>query len=165
PAAVQARNPLLVAGRVGWEAGETLAALQELGDRCRLLGRVSDARLATLYARCTVFAFPSLAEGFGLPVLEAMQAGAAVLTSDRSSLPEVGGDAVEYADPTDTGSIRAGLGRRRVAAAAPPAGPPRRARERAAGFSWGHHAELTLRALERSAQESRHPFRKASLLS
>jgi glycosyltransferase involved in cell wall biosynthesis len=151
PADVRDANPLLVAGRIGWEAGETLGALDALGDRCRLLGPVSDAELAALYAGCTVFAYPSLAEGFGLPVLEAMQAGAAVLTSDRSSLPEVGGDAVEYADPTDVASIRSGLARLL-------ADPGRRtelrtrARERAARFSWDRHAELVLRTLERAAQ-------------
>ena len=154
PEELQHRNPLLVAGRVGWEAGETLAALNALGDRCRLLGRVSDARLATLYSRCTVFAYPSLAEGFGLPVLEAMQAGAAVLTSDRSSLPEVGGDAVEYSDPTDVAAIRSALqhlledDERRAELS-------RRAVERAARFSWAHHAELTLRALEAAATPGR----------
>jgi glycosyltransferase involved in cell wall biosynthesis len=151
PADVQAAHPLLVAGRIGWAAQETLEALSALGDRCRLLGPVSDAELAALYAGCTVFAYPSLAEGFGLPVLEAMQAGAAVLTSDRSSLPEVGGDAVEYVDPDDTTSIREGLARllgdlgRRTELRI-------KARERAARFSWDRHAELVLRALERAAQ-------------
>src|SRR5205807_2058654 len=80
--------PLAVAGPTGWQTGETLAALDELGDRCRVLGFVSDEQLAALYRHCAVFAYPSLAEGFGLPVLEAMAAGAPVLTSDRSSLPE-----------------------------------------------------------------------------
>jgi glycosyltransferase involved in cell wall biosynthesis len=150
PEDVKARNPLVVAGRVGWEAGETLAALEALGDRCRLLGRVSDARLAALYERCTVFCYPSLAEGFGLPVLEAMQAGAAVITSARSSLPEVGGEAVEYVDPTDVMSIRAAL-ERLLGDAALRAGLSRLARERAARFSWAAHAELTLRTLERAA--------------
>jgi glycosyltransferase involved in cell wall biosynthesis len=151
PDEIQARHPLFVVGRIGWDAGQTLDALHALGDRCRLLGPVSDAELATLYARCTVFAYPSLAEGFGLPVLEAMQAGAAVLTSDRSSLPEVGGDAVEYADPTDAASIRAGLARLLR-------DPGRRtelrtmARDRAARFSWELHAELVLRTLERAVQ-------------
>jgi glycosyltransferase involved in cell wall biosynthesis len=151
PDALQAAHPLLVAGRIGWEAAETLGALSALGDRCRLLGPVSDTELAALYARCTVFAYPSLAEGFGLPVLEAMQAGTAVLTSARSSLPEVGGDAVEYVDPSDTASIRAGLARllgdpgRRTELRS-------RARERASRFSWDRHAELALRTLERSAQ-------------
>jgi glycosyltransferase involved in cell wall biosynthesis len=147
PEELQATHPLLVTGRIGWEAAETLDALKGLGDRCRLLGPVSDPQLAALYERCTVFCYPSLAEGFGLPVLEAMAAGAPVITSDTSSLPEVGGDAVQYVTPTDTGSIRGALERllrdpeRRAALAA--AG-----HERAREFSWDRHAELTLRALE-----------------
>jgi alpha-1,3-rhamnosyl/mannosyltransferase len=154
PEALRAAHPLLVAGRVGWEAGETIGALRELGDSCRLLGPVPDAELAALYAGCTVFAYPSLGEGFGLPVLEAMQAGAAVLTSDRSSLPEVGGDAVEYADPTDVASIRDGLARLL-------ADPQRRsdlgarARARAAEFSWDRFAADTLAVLEEAAQARR----------
>ena len=111
PEELQAAHPLLVAGRIGWDAAETLGALAGLGERCRLLGPVSDPQLAALYERCTVFCYPSLAEGFGLPVLEAMAAGAAVITSGVSSLPEVGGDAVEYVMPTDTGSIAAALER------------------------------------------------------
>ena len=71
------------------------------------LGYVSDADLAELYRRCGVFCYPSLGEGFGLPVLEAMAAGAPVVTSNFSSLPEVGGDAVEYAEPTSVESIAA----------------------------------------------------------
>jgi glycosyltransferase involved in cell wall biosynthesis len=149
PSELQAAHPLLIAGRIGWDAAETLGALAGLGDRCRLLGTVPDAQLAALYERCTVFCYPSLAEGFGLPVLEAMAAGAAVITSDVSSLAEVGGDAVEYVSPTDTGSIAAALERllrdprRRAALSAA-------ARERAGRFSWDRHAELTLRALERA---------------
>src|SRR4051794_3316498 len=111
PDALQAAHPLLAAGRVGWEAAESLAALRGLGDRCRLLGPVPDDELAALYQRCTVFCYPTLAEGFGLPVLEAMAHGAAVITSDVSSLPEVGGDAVEYVSPTDTASIAGALER------------------------------------------------------
>jgi alpha-1,3-rhamnosyl/mannosyltransferase len=93
PEDLQAAHPLVIAGRVGWEAGETLDALRSLGDRAVRTGFVPDAQLALLYRRCGLFAYPSLGEGFGLPVLEAMAAGAPVLTSDRSSLPEVGGSA------------------------------------------------------------------------
>ena len=86
-------------------------ALRSLGDRCLLLGYVSDGALGELYRRCAVFCYPSLGEGFGLPVLEAMAAGAAVVTSNISSLPEVGGDAVEYVEPEAVASIAAGLAR------------------------------------------------------
>jgi glycosyltransferase involved in cell wall biosynthesis len=158
PAHVRAGTPLLVAGRVGWEAGETLTALKAAD--AQILGRVSDARLAALYAHCTVFAYPSLAEGFGLPVLEAMQAGAAVLTSDVSSLPEVGGDAVEYADPTDVASIRTGL-ERLLTDDARRAGLRAQAVERAARFSWAEHAHDTLRVLEAAATRGRRGPRAA----
>jgi alpha-1,3-rhamnosyl/mannosyltransferase len=150
PRELQDANQLLVVGRAGWEAGETLNAVRGLGDRCRLLGYVPDAELARLYSRCTVFCYPSLGEGFGLPVLEAMHAGAAVVTSANSSLPEVGGDAVEYVDPLDEASIAAGMERllrdpdRRAELSA-------RAADRARGFSWERTAELTLAALERAA--------------
>ncbi|HEY2215998.1 MAG TPA: glycosyltransferase family 1 protein, partial [Solirubrobacteraceae bacterium] len=72
----QQEHPLVVVGALGWETGETLAALRSLGERAQLLGFVSDAALAELYDRCAAFCYPSLGEGFGLPVLEAMSAGA-----------------------------------------------------------------------------------------
>jgi glycosyltransferase involved in cell wall biosynthesis len=113
----------------------------------RLLGFVPDADLPAVYAGAAVVAYPSLEEGFGLPVLEAMAAGAPVLTSNRSSLPEVGGDAACYVDPTSIAAIRDGLAAlltdpgRRVAMAV--AG-----RNRAAQFSWTATARATLDALE-----------------
>ncbi|HWF26628.1 MAG TPA: glycosyltransferase family 1 protein [Solirubrobacteraceae bacterium] len=150
PAALKHAHPLVVVGARGWDTGPTLAALRSLGDRCTLLDTVSDAALAELYRRCALFCYPSLGEGFGLPVLEAMAAGAAVLTSSVSSLPEVGGDAVDYVDPASTASIAAGLARLLSS-------PPRRAmlgaraRERAAGFSWDRMAGIVLAALERAS--------------
>jgi glycosyltransferase involved in cell wall biosynthesis len=143
---LQRAHPLVVVGAVGWQTGETLEALRSLGDGCVMLGRVSDAALAELYRRCAVFCYPSLGEGFGLPVLEAMAAGAAVLTSNTSSLPEVGGDAVAYADPYDVQEISAQL-------EALLRSPARRAelgelaRERSAEFSWDRFAEIVLEAL------------------
>jgi glycosyltransferase involved in cell wall biosynthesis len=147
----QSRHPLVVVGALGWETGETLDALRSLGDRAILLGHVSDAALAELYRRCSVFCYPSLEEGFGLPVLEAMAAGAAVLTAANSSLPEVGGNAVEYADAGDVASIAEGLARLLDS-------PARRAElsalglERAREFSWARFAERTLAVLERAAR-------------
>lgn len=147
---LQESHPLVVVGALGWETGETLDSLRSLGSRCKLLGYVSDAALTELYHRCAVFCYPSLGEGFGLPVLEAMQSGAAVLTSNLSSLPEVGGDAVEYADPRDVAAIAASLG----AILSDPIRAQElrdRARERATEFSWKRFAEITLETLERAA--------------
>jgi glycosyltransferase involved in cell wall biosynthesis len=143
---------LAVVGDIGWDTGETLSELRSLGDRAQLLGYVSDAALAELYRRCTVFCYPSLGEGFGLPVLEAMAAGAPVVTSDVSSLPEVGGDAVAYVDPLSVQSIAAALDgllrspERRAELA-------ERGRDRARAFSWARTAELVLASLERAAQQ------------
>jgi glycosyltransferase involved in cell wall biosynthesis len=114
------------------------------------LGYVPEEDLRALYRQAELVCYPSLAEGFGLPVLEAMTAGTAVLTSDRSSMPEVGGDAAAYADPRNVGSIAAAL----EALLAEPerrAELGRRGRERAAGFTWRRTAELTLDALEAAA--------------
>lgn len=144
---LQARHPLVVVGALGWRTGETLDALRALGDRCIMLGYVSDAALAELYRRCAVFCYPSLGEGFGLPVLEAMAAGAAVLTSNVSSLPEVGGDAVEYADPRELGSIAEGL-RQLLLDDARRAQLSAAARLRAAEFSWAGFAQIALRTLD-----------------
>ncbi len=148
---LQRRHPLVVVGAVGWEAERTLEALRSLQDRCVMLGYVSDAALSELYRRCAVFCYPSLGEGFGLPVLEAMTSGAPVITSNLSSLPEVGGEAVEYVDPYDAGSIAAGL--RRVLC---DEDHRRRLAElglaRSKQFSWRRFAQMTLDALRRAAQ-------------
>jgi alpha-1,3-rhamnosyl/mannosyltransferase len=109
PPDMQRSHPLVVVGARGWRTGETLEKLRSLGDRCLLLGYVTDEDLAELYRRCTIFCYPSLGEGFGLPVIEAMQAGAPVVTSSVSSLPEVGGDAAEYVNPLSVDSIAMGM--------------------------------------------------------
>lgn len=150
PRNLQEAHPLVVVGASGWQTGPTLAALRSLGDRCLLLGHVSDKVLVELYRGCAVFCYPSLGEGFGLPVLEAMAAGAAVVTSNSSSLPEVGGEAVEYASPVSVESIAAGLERvltsdeRRAELGA-------KARERAREFTWSATAAIMLDTLERCA--------------
>jgi glycosyltransferase involved in cell wall biosynthesis len=156
PEELQRAHPLVITGRLGWDAGETLDALRALGDRAIQTGFVPDAQLGELYRRCALFAYPSLGEGFGLPVLEAMAAGAPVLTSDRSSLPEVGGDAAAYCDPTDTAAIAAALEalladpehRRGLSEAGP---------IRAAEFSWGGTAAIVLATLERISRAGRVP--------
>src|SRR6185436_4594448 len=77
----------------------------------RFLGFVPDQTLAVLYRLASVFVFPSLYEGFGLPPLEAMASGTPVLTSNVSSLPEVVGEAALLVDPYDAGAIANGLHR------------------------------------------------------
>lgn len=99
---------LWIAGSAGYEAE---AMLEDLPSNVKVLGYVSDEELAGLYQRAAVFAFPSLDEGFGIPVLEAMANGAAVLTSNVSALPEVAGDAALLVDPLSVEEIGAGLKR------------------------------------------------------
>jgi glycosyltransferase involved in cell wall biosynthesis len=139
----------VLVGPRGWELDELVRRL-EAEDDVRLLGYVGDEDLAALYELCTVFAYPSLYEGFGLPVLEAMQSGAPTLTSGTSSLPEVGGDAVRYVDPGSVEDIRAGL-RELLEDRQQRAELGRRGRERAAGFSWDRAAGEVLAVLERLA--------------
>jgi glycosyltransferase involved in cell wall biosynthesis len=99
----RSNNPkfLALAGANGWLEEDLQDVIAQLGlqNRVFVLGYVSDATLRWLYRHCWAFVYPSLYEGFGLPVLEAMASGCATITSRSSSLPEVGGDAVFYVDP------------------------------------------------------------------
>ncbi|MEX0895709.1 MAG: glycosyltransferase family 1 protein [Patescibacteria group bacterium] len=99
---------LVVAGEEGWD--ETNAAdYKDVEPHLRFLGKVSDEELAVLYTEAQVFAFPSLYEGFGLPILEAFYHGTPVVTSNVSSMPEVAGNAAELVDPLSVESIRDGI--------------------------------------------------------
>ena len=95
---------LIVAGAVGWDETTTQ---QHPG--LRFLGRVSDEELSVLYAEAELFAYPSLYEGFGLPILEAFHHGTPVVTSNNSGMVEVAGNAAELVDPESTHSIRTGI--------------------------------------------------------
>ncbi|HUD43921.1 MAG TPA: glycosyltransferase family 1 protein [Patescibacteria group bacterium] len=94
---------LVIVGKKGWLYEEILAAPEKFGvsESVKFLEFVSDDELAILYSNAKCFVFPSLYEGFGLPVLEAMQHDCPVITSNVSSLPEAGGDAALYVDPLD----------------------------------------------------------------
>ena len=133
-AAGRAGIELRVVGERGW------GGIEADGDGVRWLGRVSDDELARLYRGALCVAYPSVYEGFGLPVLEAMACGAPVVTSRAGSTAEVAGDAAVLVDPLDTAEIAAGIEQavaRRDELAA-------RGLERAAGFSWRATAESTL---------------------
>lgn len=152
----EGRPVLVVPGYPTPHEAELRARARKLGVEpdVRLLGWVSDAFLEGLYATAAAFVFPSLYEGFGLPVLEAMARGVPVACSDRSSLPEVGGDAAVYFDPSDPAAIAAavaGLLEDPVAAA----GLREAARARAAGFTWERSAQLTEVAYRRALEMPR----------
>jgi glycosyltransferase involved in cell wall biosynthesis len=104
---------LVIVGRRGWLYGDFFARLERSPVRGAVLfpGYVPDEDLPAIYAGAQALVFPSLYEGFGLPVLEAMACGIPVAASSASSIPEVGGEAALYFDPTDTGGITATIRR------------------------------------------------------
>jgi glycosyltransferase involved in cell wall biosynthesis len=99
---------LVLAGASGWLVDDE-AAVRALGDRVRLLGRVPQVHLAPLFAGADLFAFPSLHEGFGIPVLEAMAQGTAVVAADIPALREVAGGAARFVPPEDVDAWAAAL--------------------------------------------------------
>ena len=139
---------LVIAGKRGWltEAIERRAAELGVADRVLFTGYVPDGDVPALLSGALGFVFPSLYEGFGMPVLEAMACGAPVLASNSSSLPEVAGDAALLVDPTNTAAIAAAMAR---LAQEPALRAELRARglARAAQFTWERCAEQTLAVL------------------
>ncbi|GEK21487.1 glycosyltransferase family 4 protein [Cellulomonas xylanilytica] len=99
--------PLVVAGRPAWNSEDAMRAIAD-APRVTYLGFVAESEKVALIQACTAFVFPSLYEGFGLPVLEALAAGAPVITSDRGSLPEVAGPS-RMLTSLDADGIAAGI--------------------------------------------------------
>lgn len=141
---------LVLAGRRGHttEGMDDVIARHDLADHVIELGHVEDKILPALYSAAEAFVFPSLHEGFGLPVLEAMACGTPVLTSNTSALPEIAGDAALLVDPTSVDAIAEGLVRiltdnclrNRLIEAG---------KTRASKFTWQAAAAQTMRAYER----------------
>jgi alpha-1,3-rhamnosyl/mannosyltransferase len=138
---------LVIAGRSGWAFGDTLQKIQaEPG--VRYLGHVDEPTLASLYESASVLAFPSLYEGFGLPLLEAMAHGVPAVIGKAGALPELAGGSAIEVDPEDVDDIAAGLEkllsdsdlRRELGEAG---------KRRAAGFTWESAAASTLGILRR----------------
>lgn len=102
---------LVLAGSAGYAAEDALARIEASAARGRIeiTGYVTPEQLASLYARASILAFPSLDEGFGMPVLEAMAQGVPVVASNRSALPEVCGDAAVLVDPFSVAEIAGAL--------------------------------------------------------
>ena len=98
---------LVVIGRKGWQYEEILEAPEKFGvkDSVKFLENIQDDELNVFYQHALCYVLPSLYEGFGLPVVEAMQRGCPVITSNISSLPEAGGDAALYVDPENVDDI------------------------------------------------------------
>jgi alpha-1,3-rhamnosyl/mannosyltransferase len=141
--------PLVIAGGHGWLYEEILATPERLGlaEQIRFLGKVPAADLPLLLAGAGLFVYPSLYEGFGLPVLEALACGVPVVASHTTSIPEVLGDAGLYCDPLDPSSMTRALANLlnspELAARLRQAGPARAAR-----FSWQRAARETLAVYE-----------------
>ena len=141
---------LVLAGSFGYGAEEIRRRIDgsPARERIAVLGYVPAEELARWYERAAIFAFPSLDEGFGMPVLEAMAAGTAVIASNGSALPEVAGDAALLVDPRDAEALACGLrelaGNEELRAELGAKG-----RERAATFTW-----------EKAAMETWEVYRK-----
>jgi glycosyltransferase involved in cell wall biosynthesis len=144
---IEDKIDLVLSGPKGWNE-DVDALVGPDRSRVRVLGFAPQADLAPLYAGATVFCYPSLREGFGLPVLEAMAQGTPVVTSDRTSTEELARGAGILVDPTEphliAQGIRAVIEDEGLAGRLREAGP-----RRAAEYSWARTAELTARCYER----------------
>jgi glycosyltransferase involved in cell wall biosynthesis len=135
---------LVLAGASGFGSEEAIQRI-EISPRkqdIQVLGYVPDSKLEELYGRAAIFAFPSLDEGFGMPVLDAMARGVPVLTSNISAMPEVAGDAGLLVDPKDTASLFDGL-RRMTTDSALREHLAEAGLQRAQNFTWEKSVEAT----------------------
>lgn len=139
--------PLLIGGGKGWMYEPIFARLEQLNlrDRVKFAGYIPEEELPLWYAAATVFVFPSIYEGFGMPPLEAMACGTPVITSNTSSLPEVVGDAGLMVAPTDPIALAEAI-RRVLVDADLRAELRQRGLARARRFSWADTAAKTLAA-------------------
>lgn len=136
--------PVVHVGREGWLCERVFADVEMAGSPgIRFVGQVSDATLRALYRQAAALVYPSFAEGFGLPILEAFACGTPVVTSNGSGMLEAAGDAAELVDPHDPDSIAAGIVHV-VRDAEWRAGLVERGRRRLEDFSWSRSARQML---------------------
>jgi len=146
---------LVLAGRKGWLHDDIMARVRQLGleDRVIFPGYVPSADLPALLSGAIAFVFPSLYEGFGFPVIEAMACGVPVVCSGTSSLPEVAGEAALFVDPLDTAALSQAI--RRVASEEPlRRSLVERGWQQAGRFSWRRCARQVLDLLEEVGREA-----------
>jgi glycosyltransferase involved in cell wall biosynthesis len=150
-----AGTQLVLAGKQGWLYDDLFVQVRDGGLEGRVLfpGYVADDDMAALLSGAQAFVFPSLYEGFGMPVLEAQACGAAVMTSHNSSLPEVAGDAALLVDPHDVDAIAEAM-HQLITDDALRAELVRRGYENVKRFSWEKCARETLAVLESVARKS-----------
>jgi glycosyltransferase involved in cell wall biosynthesis len=155
-AQLEADIPLVAVGFLRWKYASDVALIEELGVRDRVLqtGFVPDEDLPAIYNLASVLVLPSLYEGFGIPILEAMASGCPVVTSRTGCGPEVAGGAAVLVDPYRPEDIAAGI-RRVLADPAFAADLVARGREQAARFSWRKAARESMRVYELAAARSR----------
>jgi len=142
---------LVLAGKRGWLDREIFRAAKQtgFGKDILFIGYVPEPDLPALYSGAIGFVYPSYFEGFGLPVVEAMQCGTPVIAGNRTSIPEVAGDAALLVDPFDTGALTNAISRL-IDDADLRASLRERGLKRAREFDWETTAELTLQAYRRA---------------
>lgn len=152
PASVKQRTKLILVGGRGWH-DEEIVQLAKASPGVEWLGYLPQDQIFELLKRATVLAYPSLKEGFGFPVLDALSLGVPVLTSNRSSMAEVAGSAAVLVNPESTEAITDGLLKlltdQELRSLLQEAGP-----KQAAKFSWSRTVDLVLEACERSSVTS-----------
>src|SRR6266404_1172086 len=148
---------LVIAGKKGWLTDDLFSRLRELGieDRVHFTGYLPDKDLCALYSSCLIFIYPSIYEGFGLPPLEAMACGAAVIASSTPSIAEVVADAARLVAPDGINDLAMAIitllrdenERRRLSVAG---------LKRALQFSWNRTAQLMLGVYQEASERYRH---------
>jgi alpha-1,3-rhamnosyl/mannosyltransferase len=143
PASFRAEYDLVIAGMPGWHSETTMNRIREAGGGVRYLGYTSEALLPGLTAGATALVYPSLYEGFGIPVAQAMAAGSPVITSNVSSLPEITNGAAILVDPLSVSELTSAI--RRVGESEDLRATLREAgRKQAARFTWDAAASASL---------------------
>jgi glycosyltransferase involved in cell wall biosynthesis len=146
PASLREEFELALAGPMGWADEATRARVRSV----RYLGYIPEVDLAPLTAAATVFAYPSLYEGFGFPLAQAMAAGVPAVTSNVSSLPEIAGGAALLVDPRSESELRGAL-EKLLLSAGLRSELADKGRARASEFTWEGCAEASLRFFENAA--------------